>query len=50
MNELEDTWSGRELPLLREAARRLEGGETNLYVSALADQLNIDPAVERHRG
>lgn len=44
MNELEDTWSGRELPLLQEAARRLESGETNLYVSALAEQLNIDPA------
>jgi hypothetical protein len=44
MDELEDTWSGRELPLLREAARRLEGGETNLYVDALAAHLNIDPA------
>jgi len=43
MDQLEDTWSRRELPLLREAAGRLEAGETNLYVSALAEELAMDP-------
>lgn len=42
-DRLGDTWTTREYPLLLEAARRLNDGETNLYVDQLATQIGMDP-------
>ena len=41
---LDDVWSGRDFPVLREATRRIDSGEAPVRVSALAESTGLDEA------
>lgn len=44
MTTLESTWTTRDLPILRECLRRIDGGEAVVYFDDIRDAVGLDVA------